>query len=224
MKKRFRLIPFRFLPAAWGLGGQPREEAEANYYYTGRRLEEKLAEIRFSHDPSVLKEKLLHIAFSHKEISAFDRDISLLEIREIMNDVTVAAIELKHGLIDLYQHDKKIAETKADGPEKELALLEVEFTHGKIEKTQYEKSAATINQEPWIKIVNDGVDPNEGVTSGFFEFDWNDFFIAYLRLNGYIGLTDEDVVEQWFNDICRSQLKDSNVQKFPSIDDGIFRS
>ena len=44
----------------------------------------------------------------------------------------------------------------------------------------------------------------ENVRNGFFELDWNEYFVLQLRSNGYQGDTDESIVDQWFQDLCRN--------------------
>ena len=47
---KYRIIPFSWLPASWGLAGPARAEAEAYYYLEGYELEVTLAEIKLSGD------------------------------------------------------------------------------------------------------------------------------------------------------------------------------
>lgn len=64
------------------------------------------------------------------------------------------------------------------------------------------KTAATANKEPWVAVLTTQVNP-ENPKNGFFELDWNEYFITMLRNNGYTGVTDEEIVDQWFSDLCR---------------------
>jgi hypothetical protein len=50
-----------------------------------------------------------------------------------------------------------------------------------------------------------GVDP-DNVVQGYFELDWNDAFVAMLQEKGMQGTSDEDVVNKWFNAVCRTVL------------------
>lgn len=137
MKKK---IPFWMLPASWGLKGKTRAIAEAEYYFEGKDLEEKLAEVN------------------------------------------------------------------ADTPEeKELAKLAVKLKHEEISQAAHDKAVATIRKEPWVNVVKMGVNPSN-VAAGFFELDWNDEFIIMLQENGYVGQSDEEIVNKWFNDVCRTVL------------------
>ena len=48
--------------------------------------------------------------------------------------------------------------------------------------------------------------------NGFFELDWNEYFVQSLKLNGYRGTTDEEVVDKWFQDLCRNVASDSGTE------------
>jgi hypothetical protein len=41
------------------------------------------------------------------------------------------------------------------------------------------------------------------VRNGFFELDWNEYFVLQLRSAGYTGETDEAIVDKWFQELCR---------------------
>lgn len=64
------------------------------------------------------------------------------------------------------------------------------------------KELATEKEEPWVAVLETHVNP-ENPRNGFFELDWNDYFIAYLRDNGYTGGSNEEVVDAWFQDLCK---------------------
>jgi hypothetical protein len=65
------------------------------------------------------------------------------------------------------------------------------------------KERATENKEPYIAVVNTHVN-TENVRNGFFELDWNEYFVLQLRTDGYTGDTEEEVVDKWFNELCRN--------------------
>ena len=66
-----------------------------------------------------------------------------------------------------------------------------------------DKELATKNKEPYINILSMDVDP-ENLNEGAFELDWNDIFIARLIKAGYQGKEDQDLVDQWFQNVCRN--------------------
>ena len=47
--------------------------------------------------------------------------------------------------------------------------------------------------------------------NGFFELVWNEFFIASLRENGYTGGSDEEIMDSWFQDLCREIGNEEHV-------------
>jgi hypothetical protein len=65
------------------------------------------------------------------------------------------------------------------------------------------KERATEAKEPWVEVLDTHVN-KENVRNGFFELDWNEYFVLQLRSNGYQGDTDEAIVDQWFQDLCRN--------------------
>ena len=76
------------------------------------------------------------------------------------------------------------------------------------------KTAATANQQPWVTVLQTHVNP-ENPRNGFFELDWNEYFVLMLRKNGYTGVTEEEIVDQWFSDLCREVGSEENV---PGLD------
>jgi hypothetical protein len=67
------------------------------------------------------------------------------------------------------------------------------------------KELATKRKEPYIKVLNTHVNANNP-HFGFFEFDWNDYFIEMLQSHGYTGKSEEQIVEAWYVDICKAVL------------------
>jgi len=65
------------------------------------------------------------------------------------------------------------------------------------------KELATENKEPWVAVLTTQVN-KENIRNGFFELDWNEYFIRELRLNGYTGDTEEEIVDKWFTELCRN--------------------
>jgi len=72
------------------------------------------------------------------------------------------------------------------------------------------KKLATAKKEPWVGVLETHVNP-ENVRNGFFELDWNEYFIVQLKQAGYVGDTEESVVDQWFQDLCRNVGQEEGV-------------
>ena len=75
-----------------------------------------------------------------------------------------------------------------------------------------DKELATKNKEPYINILSMDVDP-ENLNEGAFELDWNDIFIARLIKAGYQGKKDQDLVDQWFQNVCRNVVLETYQQE-----------
>ena len=77
--------------------------------------------------------------------------------------------------------------------------------------TKSAKDIATERGEPYVSILSMDVDP-ENLNQGAFELDWNEKFIANLIRAGYQGKTDEDLVDQWFQNVCRNVVLETYEQ------------
>ena len=78
-------------------------------------------------------------------------------------------------------------------------------------KTQDPKTVATKKGEPWVSILTVELDPNN-IGQGAFELDWNEFFVAKLVRAGYKGKDDAQIVDQWFQDVCRNVVLETFEQ------------
>ena len=74
------------------------------------------------------------------------------------------------------------------------------------------KEMATEKGEPYVAILSMDIDP-ENMHQGSFELDWNDKFIANLLRAGYLGKTESDVVDQWFQNVCRHVVMETWEQE-----------
>jgi hypothetical protein len=74
------------------------------------------------------------------------------------------------------------------------------------------KEQATAAGEPWVQVLSMEIDP-ENPGAGAFELDWNDIFVARLIKSGYQGKTDQDIVDNWFQDVCRNVVMETYQQE-----------
>lgn len=72
------------------------------------------------------------------------------------------------------------------------------------------KELATEKREPWIAVLETHVN-KDNIRNGFFELDWNEYFVLQLRAAGYAGESDEAIVDQWFSELCRGVGNDEGV-------------
>ena len=75
-----------------------------------------------------------------------------------------------------------------------------------------EKELATSKKLPYIKVLETQVD-RKNPSNGFFELDWNEFFVDDLKKAGYTGTTDEEIVDKWFKALCQSVASDNELEK-----------
>ena len=74
-----------------------------------------------------------------------------------------------------------------------------------------EKELATAAKEPYVSIVRVELDPAQP-GNGSFELDWNEYFVTKLVRGGYSGKSDEQIVDQWFQDVCRHVVLETYEQ------------
>ena len=74
------------------------------------------------------------------------------------------------------------------------------------------KERANKRKEPWVAVLETHVN-KDNPANGFFELDWNEYFVAQLRQSGYglEGDTDELVVDMWFKTLARNMLSDEGL-------------
>jgi hypothetical protein len=92
--------------------------------------------------------------------------------------------------------------------EKELEEKELNV----LDKTD-PKAAATKRKQPWVNVLDMQVN-EDNIRNGFFELDWNQYFIAELIENGYGEKADpeEEVVDRWFRDIVYNMLQEEEIE------------
>lgn len=167
-------LPFGWLPGHWGLKGKTREIARAEYELTGFALDMRLLEIR------------------KNDFTEADYERRIVDTKNKHNKYASEA-EYLTALANLIKDDKQRA----------LALLEIDVNTGKIADLEYMKAVATLNEEPWVTVIN--MDFSKGTSlEGSFELDWNEYFVEKLRAEGYNGPNSEIIVNQWFMELCRN--------------------
>lgn len=79
-------------------------------------------------------------------------------------------------------------------------------------KKKTPKEIATEKGEPYIAILGMEVD-YENLASGSIELDWNEKFVSNLIRAGYQGKTDADIVDLWFQNVCRNIVMETYEQE-----------
>ncbi len=113
------------------------------------------------------------------------------------------------GIFDLFKRKEKVSETVVSN--KNVDKDKMKSAEPTKSKKKSAKELATERGEPYIEILSMDVNPND-INTGAFEFDWNDKFIANLIRAGYQGKTDADLVDQWFQNVCRNVVLETYEQ------------
>ena len=74
-------------------------------------------------------------------------------------------------------------------------------------RVKKETPAAQPMVEPKVDILKFDFDP-ANPRLGSIELDWNKEFVELLVTHGYVGNTDEEIVDKWLNDVCKNIASD----------------
>lgn len=106
----------------------------------------------------------------------------------------------------------KIEKTLEDA---ERIKLEAENTLKSAQEEQRQsslsaKELATEKKEPWISVLDTHID-KDNLRNGFFELDWNEYFVLQLKQAGYKGQSDEEIVDSWFCELCKNIGQETGI-------------
>jgi len=104
--------------------------------------------------------------------------------------------------------------TGIEAKEQELAEQKaaLEAESDKKLKVKDPKAYATKKGEPWVNVLDMKVN-EDNIRNGFFELDWNDYFIEELLAAGYGSEGDEpeQIVDRWFKDIVYNMMAEEGL-------------
>lgn len=152
--------------------------------------------------------KTREIMKAEYELTGIDLDIRLLEINKDEYDKDTYTrkkwdIELKYNRITEQQYHRNLITLIKDDTQRESAILEVDYREGKVTPLEYEKRVATLKKEPWVTVLKMDFGGKKSL-EGSFELDWNEYFVKNLEAEGYSGPTPDNIVNQWFMEVCRN--------------------
>ena len=108
----------------------------------------------------------------------------------------------------------KIREKKQEADQLKQEALEISLEAKKIAEDAKltPKQRATERKEPWVAVLETHVN-KENLRNGFFELDWNEYFVLQLKQEGYgsEGDPDEEVVDRWFRTLCKDVANEEGV-------------
>ena len=116
----------------------------------------------------------------------------------------ISGIEAKEKALE---EERARMATEAEAERKRLEEAELELL-----KKRDPKAYATRNEEPWVSVLDVKIN-EDNVRNGFFELDWNEYFIRQLITAGYGTEADpeEEIVDRWFRDIVYNMLQDEGL-------------
>ena len=207
-------IPFKFLPASWGLKGKSYKRAEAEYLYDGKDLDYALLDVEFEGSIETYEYLLKKIALDKKYGNASEYDYEKAKVTYSDIDVSekekeLLKIDRKFNQITEEEFNRRMATLSFTGDDLVLENLFLDFKEGKISEREYEKQRATLKGEAWV----DGIIRLDGKGQTYVEIDYNTIFVEGLRDKGYAGLTDDDVIEMWWTNVHMHDIED-NTEPF----------
>lgn len=114
--------------------------------------------------------------------------------------------------INMKNFIKRITGIEAKEQALEAEKKRIEEAEMEVLKKKDPKEYATRKKQPWVSVLDVKVN-KENVRNGFFELDWNRYFIEELIKAGY-GLEadpEEEIVDRWFRDIVYNMLQDEGL-------------
>jgi microsomal dipeptidase-like Zn-dependent dipeptidase len=111
-------------------------------------------------------------------------------------------------MFDFFKKKKPVETPKAEEPKAKS-------------KKKTAKELATEAGEPYVAVLGMDIDYNN-LSYGSFELDWNDKFVSNLIRAGYVGKTDADIVDMWFQNVCRNVVMETWEQEQAIRNSGIY--
>ena len=170
-------------------------EAKIRATYTGRDREKALIQLRVSEG----------------DLDPYDAEKAIIELDDDTPERKgrLIDLDLRFGKLAPYDAEKATISLEEESSARATKLLDLDLKFEKITKREHEKQVATIREEPWVGVIDDGFDVNQGVNGLYFELDWNEHWITYLRMNGYGGNSESEIIEAWFADVCRTYVSEN---------------
>ena len=101
------------------------------------------------------------------------------------------------------EKERAVARRIVDEKKQAIALEKINFKYGHIDQHAHDKNMANLNGEDYIRVVGMELD-EDSPGQGFFELDFNDNFVEYLAKSGYDGVEQDQIVDNWFSDLCKN--------------------
>lgn len=130
-----------------------------------------------------------------------------LDLEELWDGINMKNFLKK--ITGLDKEEQRIAEERAAAEAERQQLEEQEL---ELLKKKDPKEYATRKKEPWVGVLETHIDTNN-LRNGFFELDWNKYFIVQLIQEGYgsDGDSEESIVDRWFRTLCTDVANEEGI-------------
>jgi len=189
--KRKRLIPFGWLPAAWGMKGKTRERAQAEYELEGEELVRELVKLDYVGLERDLK--FIELDFEYGQKTEYDRDRAIAELTLKDNELAIRLLEIdfaERKLSDA-EYEKQMAtlkgeswvrimNVKPEGDQPNHGELELDWNDKFIEELReggYEGAADEAVVDKWLSDLCRNIAMEEFTGIGDFDEKVPDQFI-----------------------------------------------
>jgi vacuolar-type H+-ATPase subunit I/STV1 len=159
----------------------------------------------FNHVSSLIKEiedKILRNLFEINMKKLLRKLFGIEEMEEAIAETIQRQIAAQQALKAVEEEKNRLLEIAI----KELAEVEDAKRLSKLTP----KELATERKEPYVAVLNTYVN-KDNLRNGFFELDWNEYFVMQLTEVGYKGASEEEIVDAWFSELCRNIGAESGV-------------
>lgn len=171
-----------------------------------------------------LRGKTKDIVKAEYELEGEELERELIRINSDNKAIELLKIDRKYNYISKEEYDYKYIELEHnDNSEYSLIKLNLDKKYGKIDEIEFQKTSASLKNEPWIGVISSEYKADIASDGFSFELDWNSGFVDMLRQEGYSGSTEEEIVEHWFEDKATEQyLSLLNEELDDGIDDELI--
>lgn len=141
-----------------------------------------------------------------RELAKLDLEIREMSVEKRRKQLS---IELFYNVITQKQYQELYIQTITDDLEKKQKTLQFLYEDGDITEYEYNKELSTAEGKLWFKF-----DVSYNTIEGELELDvdWNNLYIDFLRENGYVGDSEDEVIESYLRDFGRKLNTNSDYE------------
>lgn len=196
-------LPFKLIPAHWGLSGKSLELAKIDYYIK-EPYDAEIARAELVDDEIEKQKTILRINKKYSKINDLSYEIGMIRLNnDLISDLDYkkAELQIRKKYNDLTEREfmESELELMPDSKDKEILTLAFLYKFHEITEDDYQKGIATVNEKVWWKLTLSS-DNNEEVE---ISLDYNEFFVKKLQETGHPGNDENEIVDFYVKDLGR---------------------